>query len=302
MSPKRTSPTSKSSVYNRLGAARKRKSRSISLSLSPSPERTTKPLETEVKTLDPVLEARKRKFESNEIKVKEGVIRLKPKSEETSEKSQKNEGENVEVPETNEDEDNLLDMHVDDLFSDEEESDGENEGRFKTSSQQSRKNTVLPFTQLLKSSSSAIKDSALIPERKRERDRTHRESTRKKRSPLVHNNKHETKTTDSKKYRTDSSSPRKVSRSTEPVKNRIVLKGDKPKSALVIAEKKIEIKIRNPTKYEQKNGEEKEKVVRKVEMDVAEEKSDNEDDHEPEIIVDNEEDDEDVMAASDGEI
>lgn len=39
----------------------------------------------EEKPLDPILEARKRKFESNEIKIKEGIIRLRPKDDKIKE-------------------------------------------------------------------------------------------------------------------------------------------------------------------------------------------------------------------------
>lgn len=44
-------------------------------------------LQKDVKPFDPVLEARKKKFESKEIKVREGVIRLKPKDESKSEET-----------------------------------------------------------------------------------------------------------------------------------------------------------------------------------------------------------------------
>lgn len=264
------------------------------------------------KPADPVLEARKRKFESNEIKIKEGVIRLKPKTEETNEKQEENVQEEKELNE--EEEDNLLDMHVDDLFSD-EETDDENEGRFKTNSQQSQKTTVLPFTRLLKGSSTTVKDVGLLPDQKRTRDNRdrRRRPPRTRRSPLSHasdRNRRETnkiKPVDSKRYG-GVPPERKITKNPPPIKNRIVTKSDKPKVVPIIntGEKKIEIKIRNPAKYEQsvkksvESEEPKEKVARKVEVDVLEEKESEFDDQEPEIIIDNEEDDEDVFAGSDG--
>lgn len=186
------SPVVKQSVHKRLGTKnssphesrkpdvvtkRKRTSRSISLSLSPSPDRnyhkrplnettgqvnenkinrnenssaTQKPVKENKE--DPILLARKKKFESPvQLGKNNGVIKLnsnKPKQTEvinkettpedlsdvqlddTPDKECFNEGSDIEIE---------LNTNIDDLWSD-EESDNENEGRFK--SKTSNKNTV----------------------------------------------------------------------------------------------------------------------------------------------------------------
>lgn len=112
--------------------------------------------------LDPVLEARRRKFESNEIMKKQGVIRLKAKEEplkkEEQDKCEENRVENKSNKENTDeidedallggDDDILSDLKLDGLFSD-EESDSDNEGRFKTDSKETVKIAVMPFTKLI---------------------------------------------------------------------------------------------------------------------------------------------------------
>lgn len=107
---------------------------------------------------DPVLEARRRKFEQQNT-VKEGIIRLKPADEEPNKNREKNEEEIAHTPDPHVDssennEENtpdvdMLETHIDDLFSD-EESEDENEGRFKSSSQTKANAPVLKFTSLNK--------------------------------------------------------------------------------------------------------------------------------------------------------
>lgn len=149
---------------------------------------------------DAVLEARKKKFESNELKIKEGVIRLKLKNEQKDDE-----------------EDDVIDANIEDLFSDEETDDNENEGRFKGKETQ-KSTTVLPFSKLT-----------------------------------------------NKENRNEQKEQRPISRK-RPQISRLML--EKPKitpPVSTLPEKKIEIKIRNPTKYEEKKEQQKEKV-RKVEI------------------------------------
>lgn len=266
---------------NRLGP--KRRSRSISL--SPSPHRDAK--EEEMNPVDPIMEARKRKFESNELKVKEGVIRLKPKIGEEAQKEK-----DSEAPQNGDKDEELdpdiLDTSVDGLFSD-EESDEENEGRFKTNSQQSRKAVVLPFTQLLKSTSAEIKTKSLLPEksssRRVSRNRFKNGESRRERDAS---------------YKKTTESGKENAKANKPDRSRVVLKSERVRPMPALSEKKIEIKIRNPTKYEEavKNSDEKvDKVIppRKVEIGCL-----SADENEPEIVIDNEEDDP-LLNANDGE-
>lgn len=200
----------------------KRTNRSISLSLSPSPDRTynRQPLnETKAaikdrnqdrkvrdrpkventepkKDLDPILEARRRKFE-NPIPVgtSNGIIKLNINKKENKDKSigieEKIEEESSEPIEENisveEEIDDLLDLNpsIDDLWS-EEESDNENEGRFKTQNTQKRTVTYLQFSKLTEKQ---IKKSVLTTnnernqkrECKRGRDRPRKETKIEKR-------------------------------------------------------------------------------------------------------------------------
>lgn len=206
----------------------------FSLEQSPSKKKRSR---SKSPKLDPVLEARKKKFESNELKIKEGVIRLKPKNEQ--------EEENTGTTATTEEQDDVIDVNVDDLFSD-EETDNENEGRFKgnTNNKEStgnsiRKSTVVSFAGL-----------------------TNKENEQKKR--LV----------------------KKVQLS------KLLVRTDKQKitpPVSTLPEKKIEIKIRNPTKYEEKR-EAKEKT-RKVEIGPHIESGE---------IVDNDENEDDVVDLNEG--
>lgn len=333
VSPKqqeKLSPAAKASVYDRLGARvgekmdpavlpRKQRSRSVSLSLSPSPERVKQQVsrENSEAEMDPILEARKRKFETNEITMKEGVIRLKPKDE-TEIKPQ-----DAEIPEVKttvqNDEDleidlDLLDVTVDELFSD-EETDDENEGRFKARPQQTAKVPILSFTQLLKGTNTGVKNNTLSVDRqriKRDRSRNHKKYDRdvnngRSRSPLHKR--------DSKLHNTNVDKtvrkPEGRSNSQGPLRDRVVLKAEKIKHSAVptLVEKKIEIKIRNPTKYEPKHelhkevermqNEPKDKTIRKVEVGPLIEKDQDVSDDGPEIIVDNE-DGEDIFNLNEG--
>lgn len=279
LSPENTK-ISPNAARNRLGT----KKRSRSISLSPSPQRDVK--EEENKPVDPIMEARKRKFESNELKVKEGVIRLKPKIEEEAQKD-------IEVPQNGEKDEELdpdiLDTSVDGLFSD-EESDEENEGRFKTNSQQSRKAVVLPFTKLLKSTSAEIKTKSLLPEknpsRHASRNRVRNGGSRRERDAL---------------YKKTTESGKENAKSSKPDRSRVVLKSDRVRPIPALSEKKIEIKIRNPTKYEEVVKESDVKAENIVPARKVEVGSLSAEENEPEIVIDNEEDDA-ILNANDGKL
>lgn len=178
----------------------------------------------ETKKEDPVLEARRKKFERNEITMKEGVIRLKkPENEEIKKEETVVENEEIDEDALLECDDSIvLDHTIDELFSD-EESDSDNEGRFKTKQETTnQKVPVLPFTKLINGTKSEVKTDLKLEEKKGER--------------------------------------RKGFRSRTPLKS----KSEKVK---IGNERKIEIKIRNPAKYEKSD---EEKVVRKIDIATVE--------------------------------
>ena len=72
------SDKNKLSIRDRLGLKSISKSEIIGTNEKLATESVTK---NDDAPLDPILEARRRKFESKEIKIKEGVIRLRPKEE-----------------------------------------------------------------------------------------------------------------------------------------------------------------------------------------------------------------------------
>lgn len=165
----------------------RKRNRSMSLSLSPSPDRnynrhplndTTGTLKPDArprdrpvrdrprkeptpekkpeKELDPVLEARRRKFENPVHLEGNGIIKLKInkkeddlKVEDDEEIKEEYEDEVLGEEEENQDEvDDLLDLNPgDDLWSD-EESDNENEGRFKSTNKEHRTVPCLSFRKL----------------------------------------------------------------------------------------------------------------------------------------------------------
>lgn len=186
----------------------------MSLSLSPSPDRTYNRLplndttgvvkEREKKTrekpkpaspepkkeLDPILEARRRKFENPVPLEGNGIIKLNLKKEKSPTQSPVE--ENIdEIEQTDEnlnqddDIDDLLDLNpsIDDLWS-EEESDNENEGRFKVQTTQKRTVTCLPFSKLTEKQTKPVlttkNDRNPRFDRKRNRER---EADRPKREP-----------------------------------------------------------------------------------------------------------------------
>lgn len=314
MSPKRRdkkesdqSSKQKPSIRDRLGLKNPPKSDNKESAEKPEPSKVQK----EEKVLDPVLEARKKKFESKEIKVKEGVIRLKPKDEAKPEKNEeianeeikKEDTEKVTSSEVSEKEDDIvkdleallkedillvddaleLDHKTDLLFSD-EESGSENEGRFKVKQPNLKKPAAaLPFTKLV----NGEKEKPATVKRRRLSDRPSSRASPAAQRKIKLVSPERTK--DSKRSRTSrSSSVRNLSVKKErhPVERRF--------------ERKIEIKIKNPSKYEkedksrhEKRQEEKKekKVERKVEVEnQLKIDEDDDDDFETEIIIEHDED------------
>ncbi|XP_060522135.1 serine/threonine-protein kinase PRP4 homolog isoform X2 [Cylas formicarius] len=255
----RTSPKLKPHIKERLGLKSQQKPETKvdkeKNSSNSSPKKEEKPL-------DPVLEARKRKFESKELRVKEGVIKLKPKEEtkvepplekeetklcNVTENNPKDE-ENADVKEEKLDdleefnEDSLLEDYELDLeakvhlFSDEEESGSENEGRFKEKEHNNIKPPILPFSKLL----NGVQKDVQKPSPKSEKPK--KESVKESKETSTSKKENEPK-------KMGSSKPvSKRTRSSPSQKSQIVLKSDRypPKKF----DRKIEIKIKNPSKYE----------------------------------------------------
>ncbi|KAF5294391.1 hypothetical protein FQR65_LT10756 [Abscondita terminalis] len=155
-SPKRTRRTPPRVAHTSF---EEKPTKSPSISLSPSPDRSILDENKDDGSFDPILEARRRKFENGSIPT-EGIIRLRPKNEESddgigfSAKDATNEERTDSIHEESiEDEllggDDAIDFNlkVDDLFSD-EESDNENEGRFKSKQSSPRVVSVKPFSQI----------------------------------------------------------------------------------------------------------------------------------------------------------
>lgn len=96
------SPLSQNNIRNRLGVPstkfedKRFRNRSSSISLSPSPERNTevKPESQSNSLTDPVLEARRRKFEEKNTPITAGIIRLKPPKPDESDLSNSGNGKN----------------------------------------------------------------------------------------------------------------------------------------------------------------------------------------------------------------
>lgn len=276
---------------------------SRSISLSPSPDRkiakTTESQNTSPEEADPILAARKRKFETKEITPKEGIIRLKPQKENTPEE---NAGKKAEVGDVNEDLlleiDDFIDTKVDDLFSD-EETDEENEGRFKSISATNVSTAANP------------PDNKQIKNEKRRlfkhERRTHKtESRDRKRHTNFSNRRARSRSPlrEEKIYKEKSKKSESTKDSVQTEKNsakhHTTFKNEKREKIPVtspIENKKIEIKIRNPSKYEgsSKHAEDKsnDKIGKERKVEVAKEHllhlREIEGESEPEIIIDNEE-------------
>lgn len=238
-SPRRSPARRKSpvaSVKNRLG---------MKASPVQNIDKEDKPNQTDV-IEDPVIEARRRKFESTEIKP-EGIIRLKPKSDLFDDTKTDSPTIKVESEENQEDDllDDIIDVKVEDLFSDEEDSGDENEGRFKAATQESKPST-LPFTKLLNPAGSNIKVDTLDNTRNVHRsNKRYAEdqlrSRHRSRSPLKSKDSLVAKRDKHKRFKNEQAGILLSKTKTHKRKERVTSP---------IESKKIEIKIRNPSKYE----------------------------------------------------
>nr|CAH7748656.1 unnamed protein product [Callosobruchus chinensis] len=196
--------------------------------------------------------------------------------------------------------DDIVNPKVDDIFSD-EDSASDNEGRFKAK-KTGEKMPVLSFSKLVNGVKQEIKKEALPdtqPNRRRdrnyERDRRRRERPappRKEEKPEPVRTERAVKSSDSKKPETSeklSTKPRvpvKTARRSSPMMDKKF-------------ERKIEIKIKNPSKYEKQMKEEEKPKHQEVEVSKVEVKKEveSEDEDEPEIIIENDSDDEEEIVA-----
>ncbi|CAG9824854.1 unnamed protein product [Phaedon cochleariae] len=310
-------------------------------------------------SLDPVLEARKRKFESNQLGKKAGIIRLKPKEEKQPESAPMQElpsavKEETQTPtpastevdeakpidDTNKDpdefkelekllnedllleSDDFIDHKVEDIFSD-EESTSDNEGRFKVKQKAGEKVSVLSFSKLMNGAKAEVKTEPLQSRGERSRDRhsSSRYNERKRRTPTDRrlasrrNEGRERKEAGRDRKDEEKEAQKKVeTQEKSSAKQRISLRKERPPPSMDKRfERKIEIKIKNPSKYEKSGkeriskGEDKglkaEKVIEseKEEEAVVELKDEDEVD---EVGPDNVEEvmDEDNLAVNEGDL
>lgn len=348
LSPRRTSPNkrlpakkeeavkSKAPVRDRLGTKGDNtgtKTDEIIVEMCPKKD--------DDKPLDPVLEARRRKFEKKEINIRGGIIRLKPKDEpgtDSNKSPEKSDEKDEEEPcEKNEetqvkeevksspkkvekpnyvdeldgiDEDALLaDDEIDllgkeDIFSD-EESASDNEGRFKDKENSNQKVAVLPFTKLVNGDREPVREKPLIEER-RSGGRSQRRSRNRSRSPIKTKSRERisSRKDDNAKIDSREDGDGKRARGTGSQVRKRVVKAEKKHISPQLEkrfERRIEIKIKNPAKYE-KNKEEiiefgpkpkrKVEIQSKINIDVTQEED------ESDVVVENEAGDEEEMNSS----
>uniref|UniRef100_A0AAR5PY45 Uncharacterized protein n=1 Tax=Dendroctonus ponderosae TaxID=77166 RepID=A0AAR5PY45_DENPD len=254
---------------------------------------------------DPVLEARKKKFESKEMKVREGVIRLKPKDDAKSEESIEKEcvkaespkevepvaehaittkmcevvKELMEVEPLNEDillqDDALeLDAHLD-LFS-EEDSDNEKKSFFKAKEISAKTCESYPSSKLINGEKNEQKTKHIKDSKGSRSNESSGINKRKRREISPVNSTKRSRTTQSP--RADKSVASK----------KLGVKSERhPKKF----DRKIEIKIKNPSKYERadKLDDAKEIKVEKHRKQVKEEiqQNNNDDDEDHALVIEN---------------
>nr|XP_023020242.1 neurofilament heavy polypeptide-like isoform X2 [Leptinotarsa decemlineata] len=277
------SPTNRPRVRERLGSGKPNNSGNGNSNRA-SKEKEVVP-QKEVVPLDPVLEARKRKFETNEIG-KKGIIRLKPKEnkpaevpvevppqpivEEELEKVDPTKKDTDKDPDEFkelekllnedallEDDEIVLDQKVEDIFSDDDFA-SDNEGRFKVKEKANEKVVSLPFTKLVNGAKEEIKSEALPDTRRDTRDRERggsycsRFSDRRTRTRSPAGRRESSSRRESHRESKEKPVPKKIeSQEKAQVKRRISGKSEKPSPVMDRKfERKIEIKIKNPSKYE----------------------------------------------------
>ncbi|XP_050309017.1 serine/arginine repetitive matrix protein 1-like isoform X2 [Anthonomus grandis grandis] len=294
----------KQSIRERLGMKSSKPEEKESTKDKPVEDQS---LPEEDKPLDPVLEARKKKFESKEIKIREGVIRLKPKVEDSNIKKQEEKLEETSAPAVksedddvvNEDlllEDDELELDADhaDLFSD-EDSATDNEGRFKAKEVSEEKPTAISFNKLTNGAKPELRPERPIESRPRR-------SRARSRSPRLRTGR---KLTEVKSAITQASRSTKSENVHQTSRKKFGVKSERhPKKF----ERKIEIKIKNPSKYTDREEKEaaraietgvevgvgSEHVVDKVEIE--------DDDDETEIVIENYEGEIENVCSSEGDL
>ncbi|XP_017770946.1 PREDICTED: serine/arginine repetitive matrix protein 1-like isoform X2 [Nicrophorus vespilloides] len=267
VSPKasRKSPP-KLSVRDRLGT---RKEEEATPAAAPvvKRKRTPTPEPPASQSDDPVLEARKKKFQDTKP-IKEGIIRLKQKADDCAAVA-------LEVPtppeEENAETDDLLELDagdmMDDIFSDDESENEDNEGRFKSATTSRRNVSLLPFSQLVNGPNrEATTKSKPTTTTRRERRRGERRRSKSR----------------SGKERGSSKTEKKM-RVTSPIES-----------------KKIEIKIRNPAKYESRSDSKRKVAVESENIVTTKTKDDDRDEQQqqPHIVID----DDDDVKKTDGDL
>ncbi|VEN61569.1 unnamed protein product [Callosobruchus maculatus] len=197
--------------------------------------------------------------------------------------------------------DDIVNPKVDDIFSD-EDSASDNEGRFKAK-QTGEKMPVLSFSKLVNGVKQEIKAEALPdsqPNRRRDRnydrDRRRRERPapqRKEEKPEPVRPERATKLDSKKPETSEKPSP----------KQRLQVKSTRRPSPVMDKkfERKIEIKIKNPSKYEKQTKVKEEEKPKHQEQDFSKvevkKEVESEDEDEPEIIIENDSDDEEDVVA-----
>ncbi|KAK9883186.1 hypothetical protein WA026_001378 [Henosepilachna vigintioctopunctata] len=309
-SPKKIRDIRRTPIKDRLGARSKTdekdKKKEIPTSSSPSKKEEKKPL-------DPVLEARKRKFESKEMKVKEGVIRLKPKDEKLKDENKLKDEKLVEEIKVEKKID-VIKLNVEVIENVNVEANGKPLTEEESTKVISKKEVKYPLgespkrdqleeamneLEMLLKDDEALELTAKVDElfTDEETDQENEGRFNFKKSLPSDNNftrkvnngmtkkPFEKKRENKSKWNFDETRKEPKSKSkkeplTNPIENR-----------------KIEIKIRNPGKYEKCSNKVQVPIIktspeRKVELDKKEEFSG--DETEPEIIVENEGDNEDI--------
>lgn len=247
----RRSPPSKPSVRDRLGTRGREPVNKVEKTSEPDDKVPVKISVEEVLPEDPVLEARKRKFQRTEINVKDGgVIKLKKEEDQQQQEllatSEMDQFKNSELTELDQealllDDDTLLETKVEDIFSD-DQSDDENEGRFKTSDNTAAKHIGISISKSLNGGRD-IKAEPLVKER----------SSYKRRDQQVDRKRRRRSPSPSAKY----SDVVEQDKTAKPAVKQRLIRLAKPKKTVPprvtspIENKKIEIKIRNPAKYEE---------------------------------------------------
>ncbi|CAH1994532.1 unnamed protein product [Acanthoscelides obtectus] len=198
--------------------------------------------------------------------------------------------------------DDIVNPKVDDIFSD-EDSASDNEGRFKAKKTGEKAPPVLSFSKLVNGVKQEIKTEALPDSRPNRRARNYdRDRRRRERTTPP---KREEKPEPSRSERTAKPEMKKAETSEKvSTKQRSTFKTARRSSPVMDKkfERKIEIKIKNPSKYEKqtKVKEEMEEKPKPQEEDYSKvevKKEVESEEDEPEIIIENDSDDDDEVVA-----